>query len=148
MAQSSLTTEAQRAYLSGDLDTAKQKFKAILVQDPTNMTARNYIMAIALDERSAGKNKQSKELKALIVPKVEFKDSLSAALEHLKQEAVKISDGEVQPNFVLKPGVNAVAPFTLQLTNMSFFDVLHYIGNLTNVQFSVEPYAIVVKPKS
>jgi hypothetical protein len=38
--------------------------------------------------------------------------------------------------------------FTLSLQNVPFTEVLRYIGELTNVQFSYDRFAITVKPKT
>ncbi len=147
-AQSSLSTEAQRAYLAGDLSTAKQKFELILASDPDNLAARNYLKMIAVNEAKAGPGaKLESRLQKLILPSVDFKEAtLDAALDALRQQAGKISGGKIQPNFVLQSGVNSAAPVTLRLANIPFTEALRYIGQLANVEFIVDQYAILVKP--
>jgi len=147
----SLSTEAQRAYMQGDIETAKQKFTMILAEDPNNVTARNYLRDIARTQaaEAAAGGGLRKQLQILMIPSVEFKDAtLREALDRLKELASKASGGKVEPNFVLKPEVNAAAPVTLHMSNMPFTELLRYIGQLTNADFSVEQYAIVVKSRA
>lgn len=147
MAQSSLSTEAQRAYMSGDLQTAKQKFNVVLAEDPHNATALNYLRMIALAEKAGkGGGSQEKQLQVLIVPSVNFKGAtLAEALKYLKEQAGSLSGGKVQPNFVVAPGVDGSRPLTLSLTNVPFTEVLRYIGQIYGVSFVIEQYAITVK---
>ena len=142
-------TEAQRAYIAGDLATAKQKFQAILAQDPQNRVAANYLKMIATTEKQAGSGgTMSKQLEALIIPTLNFKEAtFEAALDFLKERASALSGGKVQPSFVLDPEVNRLTPITLSLANVPFSAVLQYMGTLANVQFTVERYAITVRPK-
>ncbi len=148
-AQSSDLTQAQKAYVAGDLETAKPLFQKVLAADPQNVAARNYLKAIAQAESQANPGaSMEKQLQALILPKVEFHDAtLDSALDALKQQAAKASGGKVQPNFVIAPGVNASAPITLNLTNVPFREVLRYVGDLAKVSFGIDRYAITVKPK-
>ena len=148
-AQSSLSAEAQRAYMTGDLKTAREKFQLILAADPQNVVAKHHLRMIAVNEAKAnasGASLQTK-LRLLILPKVEFGNAtLDSALEALRQQATKVSGGKVAATFVIQPGVDASKPVTLHLENIPFLEALRYIGNLANVEFAVEQYAIVVKP--
>ncbi len=150
--QSSLLTQAQKAYLAGDLETAKPLFQKVLAEDPQNVAARNYLKAIAQAEAQASQANPGaaveKQLQGLILPKVEFREAtLDSALDALKQQAAKASDGKIQPNFVVAQGVNASAPVTLNLSNVPFREVLRYVGDLAGVKFVVDRYAIRVEPK-
>ncbi|MDD5351032.1 MAG: hypothetical protein PHQ12_12540 [Chthoniobacteraceae bacterium] len=148
--QSSILSQAQRAYVAGDVATAKPLFEQVLRDDPQNVAARNYLKAIALAEAQAGPGaKVEKQLQALILPKVEFKDAtLDSVLEALKQQASKASNGKLVPNFVVQGSVNKSAPVTLHLENIPFMEVLRYIGGLVQADFTVDRYAILVKPKA
>ena len=69
-------------------------------------------------------------------------------LEFLRQKGNQIGEGKVAINFVLQLDESAKgAKITLSLQKVPFTEVLRYIGDLANVQFNFEPYAIVVKPK-
>jgi hypothetical protein len=141
--------EAQQAYLRGDTDTARQKFKLVLEMDPKNVTAQNYLRSIAVQEKSGGGPSQlEKQLQALIVPHVEFKDAtLGSALDYLKQTAAKVSDGKTSANFVVKIPNEVVdsKKVTLNLTKVPFTEVLRYLGELTGFKFTIDKYAITVK---
>ena len=148
--QSSLLSQAQRAYMAGDVATAKSLFEQIVAADPQNIAARNYLKAIAEAEVQAGPGaKMEKQLRSLILPKVEFKDAtLDSTLDALRQQASKASGGKIEPNFVIQPGVNKDAPVTLRLNNIPFMEVLRYVGELVKADFVVDRYAIVVKPRA
>jgi hypothetical protein len=147
-----LLTEAQRDYLRGDADNAKQKFKMVLESDPRNVTAQNYLRMIAVQEKSGnGAGQLEKQLQALILPRVELKDAtFGTALEYLKQNAAKVSEGKTKVSFVVQVPADIAdsKKVTLSLTNVPFTEVLRYMGELTGFRFAIEKYAIFVKEKT
>ena len=148
--QSTLLSQAQKAYIAGDVATAKPLFEKVLAEDPQNVAARNYLKAIlAAEAQVPAGAKMEQQYKALILPKVEFKDAtLDSVLEALRQMGIKASNGKLEPNFVLQPGVNPSSPVTLHLSNIPFIEALRYVGELVKADFVVDRYAIVVKPKA
>lgn len=151
---SDLMTEAQRAYIRNDLAVAKEKFELVRKLDPSNKTAISYLRRIIADEitQNAGKpprNTTQEALKKIILEKVEFREaSLPEALEFLKQKGTQLGEGKVAINFVLQLGEAAQnAKVTISLQKVPLSEVLRYVGDLADVQFVYEPYAIVVKPK-
>jgi hypothetical protein len=149
-----LMTEAQRAYLRSDYASAKEKFELVRKLDPNNKTAVSYLrLIIAEEQKNAGKgdrNATQEALKKLIMEKVEFREaSLAEALDFLKQKGNQISGGKVAINFVLQLDEQTQArKVTIAMQKVPFSEVLRYVGDLTDVQFVYEQYAIVVKPKS
>lgn len=92
---------------------------------------------------------QMNALKSLVIPKVNFKDaSLESALEGLRQQALTISKGQTQPNFVIEPGLDASKSVTLNLVNIPFTEVLLYLGDVASAEFVVDRYAISVTPRA
>lgn len=148
--QPSLLSQAQRAYATGDVATAKLLFQKVLVEDPQNVAAKNFLKAIVHAEAQVGPGaKTEKQLQALILPKVDFSNaSLDSALEALRKQASTASEGNAQISFVVQPDVNTSAPVTLHVTNIPFMEALKYVGVLTKVDFVVDRYAIIVKPKA
>lgn len=147
-----LLSEAQRAYIRGDMTEAKKKFELVLKVEPENRTATAYVRRIAAEEAKAGPNRANSmqaSLEKLILPKVNFQEaSLPEVLEFLRQKASQVGEGKVAVSFVMKLDETAKnAKVTLNLQDVPFSEVLRYIGELANVEFSYEPYAIVVKPK-
>jgi hypothetical protein len=151
---STMVTEGERAYLRGDLPGAKEKFELVARLEPTNRLANSYLRRILAEIalQNAGKapsNGTQATLSRLVLEKVDFRDAtLSSALDFLKQKGNQLGKGTVAINFVL--GIDEAtqnAKITLNLNNAPFSEVLRYIGELANIQFSYEPYAIVVKPK-
>ncbi len=147
VADASSLAEAQRAFTTGDLATAKTKFEEVLKTDPKNVTARNYLRMIASAEEKNGGNRSDlkAQLQTISLPSLEFREAtLGSALDYLRQQAEKLSDGKVKFTFVLHPGVEASTPLTLKLANIPFPEALRYVGDLTGVKFTVEAYAIAV----
>ena len=145
-------TEAQRDYLKGDLDAAKERFGYVLQLDPTNLTAQNYLRMIETAEKSSGKNNPlEKALNALVISHVELKEAtFDTALQYLKQTAEKVGDGKTKVNFVVQVPADVVArtKVTLNLSDVPFTEVLHYLSELTGFKFKIEKYAITVKQAS
>ena len=149
-----LMSDAQRTYVRGELAGAKEKFRLVLKLDPNNRTAQGYLRRIVADEatQQAGKpapNTTEAALKKIILDKVDFRDAtLTELLEYLRQKGNQLGEGKVAVNFVYQLDEQAKgAKVTLTLQKVPFTEVLRYIGELANVQFSFEPYAIVVKPR-
>ncbi len=144
-------TQAQAAYLRGDIDTAKKGFSQVVKADPRNQTAIGYLKMIAAQEAKAPVgNPLQKQLEKLIIPKVEFRDAnLGSALDFLKTAATKNSDGKVAVNFVVQLPDELVKTtvVTLSLANIPYSEALRYLGSVANIDFAYEKYAIVVKPR-
>lgn len=149
---SDLLAAARRAYSEGQIAVAKEKFDLVRRLEPTNSTALTYLKRIAADEilLNKGRNNTEEACKKLVLEKVDLRDaSLAEALEFLKQKAVQASGGKLTVNFVLQLDEQAqTKKVTLTMQKAPFFEVLRYVGELVEVQFKYEQYAIVVKPKS
>src|SRR2546425_6346056 len=70
-------TEAQRAYYRGDLETAKQKFMEVLSVDPRNVAANNFLntIRIAQQQKGSGGDQVERQLRGLIIPKLELREA-------------------------------------------------------------------------
>lgn len=146
---SQLLTEAQTSLLRGDVPTAKAKFQSVKSLDPKNATATAYLAKIAaMEAKESLSGSQEKQLAKLILPKVEFKDAtLTAALDYLKQTVNKLSEGKQSVNFVVKLSEEQVnKSVTLSMNGAPFTEVLKYVGDLANVSFTYDRYAITVNP--
>lgn len=142
-----LYSEAQRAWMAGDVETATAKFQKILTFSPNHEGAKNYLKMIAVASQSGGKSQLSRNLDSVLLAKVAFKEaSLSSVLEYLKVQAGNATGGKVAPSFVLKlpPQFADEHTVTLDLSNIPFKEVLKYIGALTGTRFDVQEYAILV----
>jgi hypothetical protein len=147
-----LLSEAQTAYLRGDMETAKRNFELVNKLDPRNMTAIAYLRTMKAREVQAGAGAvQEKQFSAIILPKIEFREAtLGSALDFLKQQVNKQTGGKQIVNFVVQlPDEQVKAQtVTLSLANVPFTEVLRYVGTLTNTTFTFEKYAIAVRPAS
>lgn len=145
---SQLASEAQRSYLGGDLEAAKLKFKQALEIDPSNITAKNYLRMIAVQEAKAGGGAPlERKLRSLVLPAVKFRDAtFSAALESLKQQAALQA---VAVSFVTQLPPEMMAKLvTLNLSNVPFTEALRYLCELNGAKFVVEKFAILITPAS
>lgn len=140
------SSEGQRAYLSNDMETAKARFQQALALDPSNQTATGYLRMIMAQEKKAGGpggGELEKQLRALVLPEVKFKEATFAeALEYLKQMAAKQS---VAVSIVVQPDVNREAKVTLNLANVPFTEALRYVCELVGTKYSIDRFAVVVK---
>jgi hypothetical protein len=143
-----LLTDAQTAYLRGDVDTAKATFEMVRQLDPKNQTAVAFLRRIAVEEKNkGGAPAMEKQLSTVIIPKVEFRDaSLREALEFLRKKVTEITDGKQAVNFVVQVPEENAAKVTVSLTNIPVTEVLRYMGGLAGVTFTYDQYAIVVRP--
>lgn len=93
-------------------------------------------------------SKLAAQLEALILPRLDFKDaSLASALDALRQMAAKASNGSLRPGLVTAPGLDTTTPVTLHLTQIPWMEALRYVGDLADVDFAVDDYAISVKQR-
>jgi hypothetical protein len=146
-----MLSEAQTTYIRGDMAAAEQQFRAIVQIEPRNQIAIRYLGMIKAAKNKAPKgNEVEKQLAAVMIPKIEFKEAtLGSALEYLKQTVAKASGGKASVNFVVQLPEQQVntQTVTLSLTNVPFTEVLRYIGGLANIQFDYDRYAVIVRPK-
>ncbi|MHA3770654.1 hypothetical protein ACXR0O_03845 [Verrucomicrobiota bacterium sgz303538] len=147
-----LLTEAQQAYMRGDLETAKHQFQTVNRIDPKNPTAIGFLRRIQAENKAAANSSTvEKQLATVTIPKVEFREStLGSALDYLKQILSKTTDGKTSVNFIVQLPEERVKSqtVTMSVTGMPFTEVLRYLGGLADVQFEYDRYAVVVKPKS
>jgi hypothetical protein len=144
-------SEAQTAYIRGDIEGAKRGFEMVYRMDPRNQVAINYLRLIKAQEGKAPKGSDMEhQLATVVIPKIELREAtFAAALEFLRQSVAKTTNGKTAVNFVVNlPEESKNLPVTLVLTNVPFTEVLRYLGGLANVHFEYDKYAITVKPGS
>jgi hypothetical protein len=146
-AEAALMAQAQRAYLSGDLLTSAHLFQQVLVTDPQNTLAIQFLHKIILAAPGAMPQPAQGPIKDLVLPKVEFKDAaFSAALDFLKQEAARQS---VSVSFVTQlPDSQLTHQVSLNLNQIPFLEALRYLCEANSATYKIDPYAIVITPAS
>lgn len=144
-AVASLMAQAQRAYIAGDFDTAKDVFNQVLQVDPHNTLAIQYLRNIRLREAGMSPTPAKNPLEQLILPQVEFKDAtFSVALDFFKTAALKQG---VTVSFVSQlPQPQMDHQITLSLAQIPFLDALRYACDLDHAIYKIERYAIVIMP--
>jgi hypothetical protein len=143
-------TDGQVALQRGDLETAKRNFDIVIRIDPANKTAIGFLKQIKVQEAKAGGGAAvEKALSQLVIPKIEFKEAtLSSALDFLKRKVNDVSAGKQSVNFVVQPGVDQNGTLvTLSVTGLPFTEALRYLGEVANVSFTYQQYAILVRAR-
>ncbi len=137
--------QAQRAYLGGDFDTARELFGEVVEMDPHNTLAIEYLRNIRLREAGMAPAPAKDPVESLVIPRIEFKDAtFSSALDFLKVAAAKQS---VTISFVPQlPEAQMEHTVTLSLSQIPFLDALKYLCQLNDATYKVERYAIVILP--
>ncbi len=145
--EKALFTEAQRAYAGGDLATARQKFESILELNPRNSQATNYLRTIKARQAQAG-GPANTSYDAIIIPKINFRDAtFDSTLKYMSQQVEAVTKGQATANFVPQlPPEQMSQTVSLTLQNVPFPIALKYLGEVARVRFSIEKYAITVKP--
>ncbi len=147
-----LLTEAQTAYMRGDVENAKASFEMVNKLDPKNQTAIAFLRRIQVEQAAkGGAGSIEKKFAAVVIPTIEFKDAtLREALEFLRKKVNEMPGDKPQVNFVMQLSEEqaAAARITLNLAGIPFTEALRYVGGLAGVTFSYDQYAILVKPAS
>jgi hypothetical protein len=146
-----ILSDAQTAYIQGDLVTAKKNFDMVLQLDPKNQVARNYLRILQSQLAAAPKgNVIEKQLSTVILPKVDFRDaSIGSVFDYLRQQVPKITGGKTTVNFVIQvPDATLQSQtVTLQLGNVPFPVALKYLCDLAELQAEYQQYAIKITPR-
>ena len=146
-----ILSDAQTAYLQGDLATAKKDFDMVLQLDPKNQVARNYMRILQSQLAAAPKgNVMEKQLSTVILPKLDFRDaSIGSVFDYLRQQVPKVTAGKSTVNFVLQvPDATLQSQtVTLQLTNVPFPVALKYLCDLAELQPEYQQYAVKITPR-
>ena len=134
-----------RAYSGGNNEAAQKLFQEVLAADPGNAPAALYLRRIAAEKP---KNIDlRKQLEAIIVPKVEFRDaSLSTVLDYLPKVVAEQSAGRVALNIVrmFPADYGREKLITLQLSGVPVTNVLDYVAQLANVKVEYQAHAVVI----
>lgn len=146
-----IMTDAQTAYLQGDLATAKKNFEMVVQVDPKNQVARNYLRMIQTQQAAAPKgNAIEKQLSTVILPKVDFREaSIGSVFDFLRQQVPKVSNNKASVNFVLQVPDTTLQQqqVSLQLTNVPFTVALKYLCDLAELSAEYQQYAIKITPR-
>jgi hypothetical protein len=135
-----------RAYMSGDLDSAKQMFEQVLAADPGNRPAAALLRRIELQTPSG--DSLHKSLASITTPKVDFREaSLSSVLDYLTKLTSELSNGKVSLNLVrmFPADYGQSTKITLQLSNVPMADVLDYVANLGGLKAGYQGRAVVLE---
>ena len=144
--QEEIQSEAMRAFREGDYATAKSLFESLLAVDPRNPAARTYLRAIAVREGSGPTLLSA--LRKINIPSVDFRDvSVREAVAFVAQKVDELSGGERSLNVVwlVPPETTQDKRVTLSLQNVPAAEVLRYIGDASDLEFTYDAYAVKIR---
>lgn len=86
-------------------------------------------------------------LTRVMLPRIDMKEAdLPSAVEFLKQQTAKVTNGEVNLNVILKLTEEEQGrKITLALTNIPASEAFKYVARLADVELVYEPYALVIR---
>jgi len=136
-------------YQDGDVLLALQEVNYALRVEPDHLQAkalRRNIMARhgSVLEMLA----QKKRLESTILPSVDLQDvSFNTALEYLREQTKKATNGKFVPNFVVRGDrdLNEVR-VSLQLSAIPLSDTLRYLCDKAGMRYRPDKHAILIEP--
>ncbi|MFV1994247.1 MAG: hypothetical protein ACC661_02330, partial [Verrucomicrobiales bacterium] len=146
--------DALRAYMRGDLDVAEAGLQRVVAADPRHTAARQYLDRIRYQRKTMAQTNPGmliqRKMEAVIAPLIDFEGaSLESVLEFIAAKTEELTEKNFRPNFIFKgpSGELRRKTVTMKVSNMPMSEVLRYIGDSTEIQFTYEAHAIVVTPK-
>jgi len=139
----------------GLYNEAEARCKTILSQMPDQPTVKKLLQDIQEKQKHLKKNDPlseakkglEKELSAIVLPEVEFREAaISDVVAYLRQESKKYSKDKTEINFVLVLPEGKTPTLTLALRKIPMSEVLRYITVLTGLQCQIDPHAVVISP--
>ncbi len=130
---------------AGRLAAAELKARQLARARPGDPYVRRLLVQIQNQRRELRERPQwERLLQTIIVPKVEIDGaSLAEVLEYVRAKAEAGSGGRGAPSFVVRGEGAGGREVTLSLRNVPLSEVLRYAGELSDVRFTYEKYAIV-----
>lgn len=140
-----LYREAQAELRVGNFSAAQTKALKLRRLRPGDPYARKLIVQIQTEKRAAMTGTPwERRMRSIVLPKVDLDgESLEDVLEYLSIKAVaKAPEGTPRPSFIVR-GDAKERLVSLRLTNVPLSEVLRLVGELADVRFSYEKYAII-----
>jgi len=132
---------AVQAYQAGDLSGARLILEQILVKEPRNAAARNYLQTITEKEAKSAATKR--RLDAVVIPKIDFRDVSAREAFEFTLQAIERGSG-AKPNLVWIVPAENPPRVTLALDNVPGATALTYIADLAGLKIAFEEHAVRV----
>lgn len=132
---------------AGNLLVAETRAKSLYRSRPGDPYVRRLLVDIQNRRRALRQTPQwQRTLQQIIIPEVNIEGaSLAEVLDYIRVKAAAGSGGRGAPSFVVRSKEAGEREITLKLKNVPLAEVLRYAGELGDVRFSYEKYAIVAK---
>lgn len=143
---------AKEAYYRGDYESAKAGFTRVLQADPRHSYSRAYLAQIMQKTKNPGPTGAAVlegRMAGVIAPSIDFQEAtLGSVIEFIPEKTAELTKKEFTPSIIYKgaPEELTQKKVTLRLSNVPMSEVLRYVGELTQIQFKYEQYAIVAMP--
>ena len=137
--------DAVKTYQSGNLADAKAMFEQMAAKEPKNQAIQNYLRQIAT--RQAGQVAMKKKIDAIIVPKVDLRDtSAHEAFEFIFQLLNRNAPQGFHANMVWAVPENYQKNITLSLDKVPASAALEYTAQMVGLKVSYEEFAVKISP--
>ena len=145
-AQRKLYLQAVEEVKTGQLAAAETKARQLIRLRPRDPYVRRLLTQVQAERREIRlKAPWQRALESVVVPLIEVDDAtLDEVLDYIRSKAIEATGNPAAaPSFVVRGSAAGDRPVTLKLRGVPLSEVLRYAGEMTDVRFSYERYAIV-----
>jgi hypothetical protein len=148
-----MSARAFDLYRAGKLEEAAALLQHVLARTPADQRSRALLAVIEDQRKLLGEQHPAKmleqRLKSLELEKVAFRQAgLPDVIDYLRRESERLQPDLGPVNFVmLVPAPEQLPNVTLDLHKVSMWDVIRYVAAATDVEVTIEPRAVVLRPR-
>lgn len=136
---------------AGNIEQAKAAYTQALRLNPQLADARFRLGELKRDRGQLAAKARESKFGSMIIPQMNLDGvSVSESLEALRIAMEKVSEGEVEPNFVLKDPDRKLenTSVSFQLKSVPAKAILDYILSQGNAKATFDEHAVVIEPRS
>ena len=141
--------KGQAAEKAGDPEAARKAYIEALRLNPENANARYSLTQVKLDAPAISAKGREAKFGEVMVPEFNLTDpTLAEALDFLRTQVEKQSQGKVVPNFVIQDPKNQFATNKIQLRLKSTpaRGIMKYLMEISGAKARYDEFAIVITP--
>lgn len=102
---------------------------------------------VSAESKAATESAAAKKAKALILPKLEFREAtVREGVDYFNAKARTLDPEQVGVNIVLATGAGADTKVSLSLSDISIYDALSYVAKLANLDLAADDHALTLQP--
>lgn len=146
---SALYQKAVKEMHAGKIEDARTNFQKVLQLQPNHGHAKYHLARLDVVGKNFALAQRKKQFKSTKIANVDFHEAtLSEVLEHLNQEAQKVSGKEFSPNFIIQDPKGGLKDkeITLSMKNVPLSVVVKYVLEMTAANARFDTHATVIRP--